>query len=91
MEAEQNSVVRSLAGHDRGGYFAVIDCADDTHVLIADGKRRKVEKPKRKKRKHLQTVGRLSPPQGGAWTNRRLRKALGAFGAGAAAVSGEGN
>lgn len=89
MEIERNTVVRSLAGHDRGGLFAVIDLADDTHVLIADGKRRKVEKPKRKKCRHLQAVGRLAPQ--GAWTNRSLKKALGVFGAGAAAVSGEGN
>lgn len=90
MEIETGTVVLALAGHDKGGYFAVIDFADDSHVLIADGKRRKVEKPKRKKRKHLQAVGRLTPPDAGVWTNRQIRKALGAFCADAAAASGGG-
>lgn len=90
MEIQTGTVVQALAGHDKGGYFAVIDFADDSHVLIADGKRRKVEKPKRKKRKHLKVVGQLNLQDVGGWTNRRIRKALGAFGADAAAVSGGG-
>lgn len=90
MEIQTGTVVLALAGHDKGGYFAVIDFADDSHVLIADGKRRKIEKPKRKKCKHLKAVGQLDPQIAGSWTNRRIRKALGAFGAGAAAVSGGG-
>lgn len=90
MEIQTGSVVLSLAGHDKGGTFAVIDFADDSHALIADGRRRKVEKPKRKKCKHLQAVARLDLPDVGRATNRQIRKALGAFGADAAAVSGGG-
>ncbi|MFT8887286.1 MAG: KOW domain-containing RNA-binding protein [Ethanoligenens sp.] len=90
MEIETGTVVLALAGHDKGGYFAVIDFADDSHALIADGKRRKVEKLKRKKCKHLQAVGRLTLPDISKATNRQIRKALGAFGADAAAVSGGG-
>ena len=90
MEIQTGSVVLALAGHDKGGYFAVIDFADDSHALIADGKRRKVEKPKRKKCKHLQAVGRLDLPDMGSATNRRIRKALGAFRADAAAATGGG-
>ena len=41
-------IVRSLAGHDRGGLFCVLD-TDGPYLLLCDGKRRKLENPKRKK------------------------------------------
>ena len=47
------SVVLSRAGHNNGRYFVVVGQADDEHVLIADGRLRKVESPKKKKLKHL--------------------------------------
>ena len=47
------SVVLSRAGRDNGRYFVVVGQADDEHVLIADGRLRKVESPKKKKLKHL--------------------------------------
>ncbi|HCC00418.1 MAG TPA: RNA-binding protein [Ruminococcaceae bacterium] len=92
MKIQTGCVVLALAGHDKGGCFAVIDCADDSHALIADGRRRKVEKPKCKQFKHLQAVGVLETPETGTWTNRLLRKALAEFGTGlnATAASREG-
>lgn len=50
------SVVISTAGHDSGNYFVVIDVEDDKFVKICDGKSRKLEKPKRKKVKHLKNT-----------------------------------
>ena len=38
-------IVRSLAGHDRGGLFCVLD-TDGPYLLLCDGKRRKLENPK---------------------------------------------
>ena len=60
MEAELpdisiSDVVISTAGHDRGKLFYVIG-ADPVYVLLANGKDRTLEKPKRKKRKHVQKV-----------------------------------
>lgn len=46
-------VVRSLAGRDKGHLFLVIERVDNRHVIISDGKYRKVDKGKRKKIKHL--------------------------------------
>ena len=46
-------VVVSKAGRDAGKYFVILEVQDDQHVLIADGELRKVDKPKRKKLKHL--------------------------------------
>ncbi len=42
-------VVRSLAGRDKGHLFLVIERVDNRHVIISDGKYRKVDKGKRKK------------------------------------------
>jgi ribosomal protein L14E/L6E/L27E len=46
-------VAVSKAGRDAGKYFVILEVQDDQHVLIADGELRKVNKPKRKKLKHL--------------------------------------
>lgn len=46
-------VVLGAAGRDRGRYFVVIDVVDSEYVLICNGKHRTIEKPKKKKVKHL--------------------------------------
>ena len=48
-------LVKSMAGHDEGHIFVLV-ALDSQFGWIADGKGRKVEKPKRKNRKHLQPV-----------------------------------
>ena len=45
-------IVESLNGRDVGKRFIVIG-TDDEYSLIADGKGRRYEKPKKKKNKHL--------------------------------------
>ena len=52
MEIDKSSLVVSKAGRDQGQLFYVID-ADEQYVYLADGKSRRLEKPKRKKRKHV--------------------------------------
>ena len=46
-------VVISKSGRDKGKRFVVIGVFDEDLVLICDGKLRKIEKPKKKKLKHL--------------------------------------
>ena len=48
-------VVVSTAGRDAGHLFYVLE-ADDTYLMLVDGKGRTIEKPKRKKRKHTNKV-----------------------------------
>jgi len=48
-------VIRSQAGHDKGKVFMVL-CAEGEYVTLADGRSRRVEKPKRKKRMHTQKI-----------------------------------
>ena len=50
-----SDVVVSTAGRDTGKWFYVID-EDQTYVFLANGKDRTLEKPKRKKRRHVQKV-----------------------------------
>ena len=54
---EQNSlvgkVVNSKAGRDMHRSFIVIGILNSEYVYISDGKLRKIEKPKKKKVKHL--------------------------------------
>lgn len=81
---EIGRVVRSKAGRDAGRRFVVMALLDDEYVLIADGDVRKVEKPKRKKRKHLEstreTISGLRARLAGGMQveDHELRKALNA-------------
>ena len=55
MDISKSDIVMSLAGHDKGKLFFVID-TDGVYVTLADGKQRRVEKPKRKKLIHVRKV-----------------------------------
>ena len=50
-----SDVVTSTAGHDQGKLFYVIG-TDPVYLMLANGKDRTLEKPKKKKRKHVQKV-----------------------------------
>lgn len=45
----------SRAGHGRDTLYVVIE-SDETYFWLVDGKRRLLETPKKKKRKHVQVV-----------------------------------
>ncbi|MBQ8942106.1 MAG: RNA-binding protein [Firmicutes bacterium] len=49
----KGQVVFSKSGRDKGLAFIVVDF-DDNYVYLADGKLRKLEKPKKKKKIHIQ-------------------------------------
>ena len=84
MEIAKANIVRSDAGRDRGKLFFVLS-VEGEYLLLADGKTRRVEAPKRKKRKHVQFVSaeesRLSAKIQGEEkiTNGELRRALAVF------------
>ena len=52
MEIARSNIVRSNAGRDKGKLFVVL-AVEGEYLLLADGKSRKVESPKRKKRRHV--------------------------------------
>lgn len=85
FKVETGRVVRSKAGRDEGKYFVVIALDGDEFALVADGDLRGVEKPKRKRLKHLfvteETISGLQSrlEAGGAVENHELRKWLAAY------------
>ena len=50
-----SDVVVSTAGRDQGCLYYVISI-EEQHLMLANGKDRTLEKPKRKKRKHVEKV-----------------------------------
>ena len=74
MEIVRGLVVRSSAGHDKGDFFAIIN-VENNYAIICDGKRRLLEKPKKKKLKHL-LVTKTVLKEEDLETNRKIRKAL---------------
>jgi len=73
MELTKGLVVRAKAGRDQGGYFVVLSLQNG-FAEIADGKRRKIEKPKRKNVRHLQGTKQVLNLEG--ITNKQLRNVL---------------
>ncbi|MBO5408993.1 MAG: hypothetical protein J6A61_06330 [Clostridia bacterium] len=76
-------LVISVSGRDKDRIFMVVDIPEPNYVLIADGALRKLEKPKKKKIKHLKLsqytaneriLEKIS--QGKKITNAELRKML---------------
>ncbi len=54
---EVGRVVRSKAGRDAGRLFVIISELDSDYVLMCDGALRGKNRPKKKKRKHLEATG----------------------------------
>ena len=55
MEYTVGQVVYSKSGHDKGGAFIVTEIEGD-YLYLTDGKCRKMDKPKKKKIKHVQVT-----------------------------------
>ena len=53
-----NQLAVSLAGHDKNSVYAVV-AEEGSMVLLADGRTRTLEKPKKKNQKHIRRIGNL--------------------------------
>jgi len=82
LNAAVGRIVVSRAGRDAGRKFVVVKVIDDLYVEICDGDLRRVEKPKKKKIKHLDITEQIAESlaeklkSGGRITNAEVRKAL---------------
>lgn len=78
LPLEPGVIATSLAGRDQGRRFLVITALDEDYVMVADGDLRKIERPKKKKRKHLQaTKERMEcMPVGWPPKDHEIRRAL---------------
>ena len=74
MEVEVGMMVRSMSGHDKNSFYIIVGHVGN-RLLIADGKTRKIEKPKQKNIHHLQkTTVKFSIEK--TTTNKQLKKHL---------------
>ena len=80
-QLSRGEIVFSKMGRDQGRYYIVVD-VDENFAFIADGKLHKVQKPKKKKFRHLISLGAKSTmieekiKNGEELTNPSLRKAI---------------
>ena len=85
MNFSAGDIVLSKAGRDKNKHFIVLEVIDDNFVLVADGDRRRVDNPKRKKCKHLENTGNKSEyikdklGEGVRVTNPDMKKELAAY------------
>ena len=75
MELQRGHIVRSRAGHDRGDLYCVMQTEGD-FLLLADGKRKRLTSPKRKREKHVEPVGGPLPEEDLPQSDRALRRIL---------------
>ena len=57
LQVPDYAVVKSCAGRDKNGLYIVVGKLDYPYVWIADGRKYKLDKPKKKNCRHLQIVG----------------------------------
>ena len=94
MDVQRGDIVQSRNGRDQGRALFVAD-TDETYLSLVDGKSRRQEQPKRKKRKHCMFLARDSCRvaerlrAGERVTNSEIRRALAVFKAGGECQSDE--
>lgn len=82
MSVALGQVVISRAGRDAKRKFVVVKVIDELYVELSDGDLRRIEKPKRKKVKHLHITSEIIADLGEKLgnnmkiTNAEIRKAL---------------
>ncbi len=77
---ERGRLARALAGRDKGEVFVITEILSKDYVLIADGKRRSLRNPKKKKIKHLSLYKDKIILDGDNLTDSYIRKMLKPYG-----------
>ena len=86
QELQIGQFVKSKAGRDKGNVLIVFSIVDEQYVLVVDGDLRKLEKPKKKKVKHLSKIGEVDmevqnvmtadEPFNNAWLRKKVADKL---------------
>ncbi|MET3616828.1 ribosomal protein L14E/L6E/L27E [Peptoniphilus olsenii] len=53
INLERGQIVRSKKGRDEGKVFVITEVIDENYLYLVDGKLRKLDRPKKKKVKHV--------------------------------------
>lgn len=81
MELKEGMLAISKAGHDKDSWYVVLK-TEGEKVFLVNGENRSMDRPKTKKRKHLQPVNKVpeilqeKAAQGKQWTNEEIKRAL---------------
>ncbi len=83
LDFSPGRLARSLAGHDKDRVYVILS-EDGPWLLLSDGRLRPLEKPKKKKKMHVQLMG-ATPlleafREGKAVTNEAVRYAIKHYG-----------
>jgi len=73
MKDLEYKLCKSRAGHDKGSWYAIIR-QESGFVYIADGRRRKLESPKKKNINHIEITRKTIELE--HFTDKNLRKML---------------
>lgn len=82
---EVGQVVQIMQGRETGQYAVIIKIVDDRYVFLADGEKRKYDRPKKKNLNHIEMMDYVSPEvqnsllETGRVTNGKLRFAINKF------------
>lgn len=57
QEFRVGDLVVSTAGHDMGQFYVIVEILDKNYVALADGKNKPITSPKKKKIKHILSLG----------------------------------
>ncbi|MCL2638951.1 MAG: KOW domain-containing RNA-binding protein [Oscillospiraceae bacterium] len=76
MEIITGTIVKSTSGHDKNSFYVIVGY-DGEKPLIADGRRRKLEKPKAKNPKHISKTNTVIGME--KLTDKKLRSCLHSF------------
>lgn len=74
MELKRGQVVFSLSGKDKGTALVTVK-TEGTDIYVCDGKKRPLERPKKKNRKHVQATN-IFFGEDAMRTNVQLKKAI---------------
>lgn len=76
MEAVNGRIVKVIAGHDKN-LFMVITAVEGDFAFLSDGKSRKLNKPKKKRLKHLRFTNTVIDTAD--LTDKKLRRVIGEY------------
>lgn len=57
---EKGMLAKSLAGHDKEKIYVIISI-EENHIFLVDGVARTLDRPKKKKKKHVQLIRQKHP------------------------------
>ena len=84
MDIDAGSLVKAIAGRDKGEVFVVMHLSG-IYCYLANGKTRKTDSPKKKKLKHIEPLGSTAHALkekialGERLTNSEVRRAIGEY------------